>query len=424
MSRVVAFIALWLLIFVGSVAAQEPQVTVTSEQEEVIVGQPYIVRVEILVPTFMPQAPVFPTFEVPGLIVRLPERSTGPISKSIEGDTWSGVRRTYRIYPMQAGVTEVPAQSLSIVYKNTQTNEDVPLSVPVPAFEINAVVPEGARTLDPLVVAAGVEITQTWQVPEGEMAVGDAVVRRLEISVTGASALFVPPLLETPDPPAGDAQARFQPYPEDAQVTESFDRGIMSGTRTEQVSYIAQSGGPASFPELRLSWYNLDSEEIEEIVLPGQDVTVAMPPQVRAPLDRRQIAVTLGAVLGTLVVFLGGRRWFWPMLKPRFRQVRDWYQGTAHAAHRAAQAAARAQDLGALLTALERQRLRGVPPHDDVMRAVEALTRARFRDQAGAGDPSQAWQGVQGALRRHRPRLIPRRSQAPDLPPLNPFSGM
>ncbi|MFK7870334.1 MAG: hypothetical protein AB8B58_13975 [Roseobacter sp.] len=419
MSRVLALIALWMLICVSSAAAQDPQVTVTSEQEEVIVGQPFILRVEILVPTFMPSAPVFPSFEVPGLIVRLPERATGPISKSIEGDTWSGVRRTYRIYPMQAGVTQIPEQSLSIIYKDTQTNDDVPLSLPVPAFEVNAVVPPGAQTLDPLVVARGVEITQTWQVPEGEMAVGDAVVRRLEVSVSGASALFVPPLLETPD---GAEQAQFQPYPEDAQVTESFDQGVMSGTRTEQVSYIAQGDGPASFPELRLSWYNLDSEKIEEIVLPGQDVTVAMPPQVRGSLDRRQIALILGAVVLLGAVVWGARRWLWPRVTPIVDQVRDWYQGTAHAAHRAASAAATAQNLGGLLTALETQRLRGVPTHPDVDCAIHALTRARFRDAAGTAEQTKAWQGVQGALRRHGPRLVSQKSRTPDLPPLNPFS--
>ncbi len=53
--------------------AQEPKITVSAEQEEVIVGQPYLLRIEVLVPTFMPKAPVFPTFEVPSLIVRLPE---------------------------------------------------------------------------------------------------------------------------------------------------------------------------------------------------------------------------------------------------------------------------------------------------------------------------------------------------------------
>ncbi|MEL6807130.1 MAG: hypothetical protein AAFO97_05065, partial [Pseudomonadota bacterium] len=267
--------ALLCFCLLASVAsAQDPQIEVTSEQDEVTVGQPYMLRVKVLVPTFMPKPPIFPTFEVPGLIVRLPERSTSPVSERIEGETWAGVQRTYRIYPMQAGVTEIPEQQLSIVYKDTQTNEDVPLAVAVPSTTITATVPEGARALDPLILANGLSIEQTWQGGEEEMAVGDAIVRSLEISVSGASALFVPPLLDndaSQEPPAASAEdaktepesaAAFAPYPEDAVVTESMERGVMSGARTETVSYIAQSGGTAVFPDITLQWYNLASEEI------------------------------------------------------------------------------------------------------------------------------------------------------------------
>ncbi|WP_139792645.1 BatD family protein, partial [Pseudophaeobacter leonis] len=247
-------LGLMLGLMAGAAYAQDPQISVSAEQDEVVVGQPFILRVEVLVPTFMPRAPVFPTFEMPGLIVRLPERSTSPISRRIKGETWAGVQRTYRIYPMQAGQTDIPPQLLSIVYKDPESNKDLSLEIEVPPTRIVAAVPAGARTLDPLILARGLEIEQSWQLQQGELAVGDAVVRRLEVSVNGASALFVPPLLQAAAPqasttdPAGEdatALADFLTYPEDAQVTEHMERGVMSGTRIEQVSYIAQSGGRA-----------------------------------------------------------------------------------------------------------------------------------------------------------------------------------
>ena len=116
MRRWSAILGLWMCCLAGMASAQDPQIEVTAEQDEVTVGQPYILRVKVLVPTFMPKPPVFPTFEVPGLIVRLPERSTSPVSERVDGDTWAGVQRTYRIYPMQVGITEIPDQQLSIVY--------------------------------------------------------------------------------------------------------------------------------------------------------------------------------------------------------------------------------------------------------------------------------------------------------------------
>lgn len=417
------------LLAVGA-RAQDPLVTVTANQDGVIVGQPYILRVEVLVPTFMPKAPVFPTFEIPGLIVRLPERSTAPISRRIEGATWAGVQRTYRIYPMQAGVTDIPTQQLSIVYKNTEINEDIPLTVEVPAMQIVANVPAGARTLDPLIMAQAVSIDQSWQVAEGGLAVGDAVVRTLDISVSGTSALFVPPLIEAaaPQPAPSDEDppvvASFLPYPDDAHVTEAMERGVMSGTRTETVSYIAQSGGTAIFPQISLSWYNLDTQEVEEIVLDGRTVAVAMPPRVRTVLDRQKMR-RIALLLFVLVALVwAAQRWLWPVVRPKLNRIRAAYDGSAYAAHRMARRYAVAGDLGGLIRMLKLRASRGHPASSALRTAIEDLTRAVYRDGKGRAETKQQWNAVRQKLRQDRPSLRGAKQQADrsDLVPLNPFS--
>lgn len=426
-------ISLLLCSVAAAARAQAPQVSMIPEQDNVLVGQPYVLRLELLVPTFMPRAPIFPTFEIPGLIVRLPERSTSPISRRIEGETWSGVQRTYRIYPMQAGITDIPPQQLSIVYRDVETNEDVALTIELPATRIVATVPPGARTLDPLILAQGLEIAQSWQMGEGELSVGDAVVRRLEISVSGASALFVPPLLEAaapqsaaPGTAADDAPpiAGFLTYPEDAQVTETMELGVMSGTRIEHVSYIAQSGGTASFPQIVLSWYNLDTQEVEDIRLDGRTVSVAMPPRARTPMD---LQAALWAVF--LFALAGGLAWaahrrLWPVVRPRLNRIRLAYDHSVHAAHRAAVASARANDLAGLVNALEAQSIRGHPPSRELEQAVKALTRAVYRDGKTGQEAAPHWQKIRQRLRRDRPGLIfkARGASAADLAPLNPFS--
>ncbi|MEP0684811.1 MAG: hypothetical protein ABJC80_09635 [Tateyamaria sp.] len=438
MKRLLSAILGFCMCFVaGMVSAQDPQIEIVAEQEEVIVGQPYILRVKVLVPTFMPKPPVFPTFEVPGLIVRLPERSTSPVSERIEGETWAGVQRTYRIYPMQAGVTEIPEQQLSIVYKDTQTNEDVPLSVPVPATTITAIVPEGASDLDPLILANGLSIEQTWQGGEEELAVGDAVVRSLDITISGTSALFIPPLLESAsseEPPASSAEgaetetetesaATFAPYPEDAVVTEIMERGVMSGARTETVSYIAQSGGTAVFPDITLQWYNLVSEEIEEITLPGLTVTVAQPPKERTPIDpRAAIKWVLVFVLAVVVAWVA-YRFVYPIARPRLQRLQERYAASPIAAHRLAEKKAAAKDLNGLFFALEQRSVRGVAPGEDLETAITALGRTLYRESGSNGSSSHQWQIIQRSLRKERRALIFRHhaGTATKLPPLNPF---
>ncbi|WP_162930007.1 BatD family protein [Pseudophaeobacter sp. EL27] len=413
--------------------AQDPQITVTAEQDEVIVGQPYILRLKVLVPTFMPKPPIFPTFKVPGLIVRLPARSTTPVSSRIDGTTWAGVQRTYRIYPMRAGVTETPEQKLSIVYKNTESGEDVLLTVTVPAMRITAIVPQAAGSLDPLVLANGLSIEQSWQGGDEELSVGDAVVRKLEISVAGASALFVPPLLDGASPhrltvaASDDAEstpvAGFTPYPEDARVTESLERGVMSGSRTETVSYIAQSGGATVFPDITLEWFDLKTGGIEEIVLPGRMVLVTEPPRISGSVDRQALLRGVLILVVTAAVAWLVLRWFYPALRPRVHRLQARYDASAIAAHRVAEKKAAAKDLNGVLLALEQRSARGVAPGEALEDAIKAIGRALYRDNASEDVTERHWQTIRQKLRNERGPLFLRHDarNTTRLPPLNPF---
>jgi hypothetical protein len=87
----------------GARAQPAPQLTIDLPQGEIIVGQPMALSLKLLVPTWMPKPPVWPNFEVPSLLVRLPEGASTSISESIEGETWAGISRTYQLYPLEAG---------------------------------------------------------------------------------------------------------------------------------------------------------------------------------------------------------------------------------------------------------------------------------------------------------------------------------
>lgn len=433
MRRWAASVGLWVCCLAGAAYAQDPLITVTVEQEEVIVGQPYVLRLKVLVPTFMPKAPVFPSFEGPGLIVRLPERSTSPISERIEGATWAGVQRTYRIYPMRAGITEMPQQQLSLVYRDTESNKDVPFTIKLPARRITATVPLRAGALDPLLLANGLSIEQTWEMADEELAVGDVVIRRLEMSIAGASALFIPPLLDSaspqgpPEKPSDEGQpvsvAGFAPYPEDARVTESLERGVMSGKRTETVSYVAQSGGSAVFPPLMLEWYNLERNEVEEIVLPGRRVLVAQPMQRGGRFDRQAVLRSVFILVAMAALGWVAFRGLRPIVRPRLQCLNDHYRASVFAAHRMVEKKAAAGDLNGVFLALEQRSARGNVPGEALEKAIEALGRALYRDGAAQDATAGHWRLIQKILRKERWALITSASpgSATKLPPLNPF---
>lgn len=435
--------ALWVgllltILCAGPALAQEPQVSVEFEREPVSVGQPFIVRVKVLVPTFMPKPPVWPTFEVAGLIVRLPERSSTPLSERVEGQTWSGIRRTYRIYPTRMGTIAIPPQKIVITYKDPDTNEDVRITQDMPEVFVVGVVPEGAEEMDPLILANQVTITQSWEAPEGTLKAGDAIVRKLDAQIQGASPLFIPPLLAEPAPDAPAVEqadpinpnapevpvAELAAYPQEPRVSETLDRGIMSGTRQDQVTYLPRTGGKATLPDITLSWFNLKTNTLETITLPGRSFEVEAPPAAKPSLDRDTVLKIIAGLLAAAAVLGVFRRYVWPRVTAIIEKRKAAYLASARHAHHLARDAAYEKDLNGVYSALYQLAERHAHRDAAVSHALEDLTRTIYDDHSDKSMVSHLWDNLIKALEWSGPprfAAFQRRSKTP-LPGLNPFT--
>lgn len=234
------FALLMLLLCPVQVLAQatdiQPRVTIEVPPDPTIVGQPAIVRLKVLVPTYMPNPPVFPSLEQENLLVRLPDRASGPVSESVEGETWSGVQRSYRLYPLAPGTYEFAAAEVQVTFADPETNDPVQVSVPLPAVRLTVEVPDAARGLDPLIIADGFELSQEIE-GDTSLQTGDALTRTLTAKITGTTPIMIPPLLPQIEDPL------LRAYPNEPRLTETEDRGVLSGQRTDRVTYVAQDGG-------------------------------------------------------------------------------------------------------------------------------------------------------------------------------------
>ena len=103
--RMIRLLAVLLLLALPAVA-QEPVLRMEMDASEAVPGQAVSLRLTVLVPTFMPDPPVWPSYEAPDLLVRI--ASTGPVSERIDGETWSGVSRRYLVAPMLPGAVDLP----------------------------------------------------------------------------------------------------------------------------------------------------------------------------------------------------------------------------------------------------------------------------------------------------------------------------
>ena len=159
----IRFFFLVFILLPAPLAAQDqpdqlPQLLIDFPETETMPGQPLTLRLTVLVPTFMPKPPVWPSFEAPNLLVRLPARATNPTSQRVGGETWAGVSRRYEIAPMVPGNVVLPAQEVVVTYRNPETGDSEQVRLMTGSIAFRAVVPEGAEGLDPFIAAADLKL--------------------------------------------------------------------------------------------------------------------------------------------------------------------------------------------------------------------------------------------------------------------------
>ncbi len=402
---------LMLLLVSAETTAQtivQPKVTVDAPMGPVLVGQPAIVRITVLVPTYMPAPPVFPSLEQENLLVRLPERASGPVSETIEGETWSGVQRSYRLYPLQTGSFDFGGQSVGVTFADPDTNDPVQVSVSLPPLTLSATVPDAARDLDPTIIASGFKVEQLAS-GGPDVSSGGAVTRRLTATIAGTTPLLIPSLI----PEAQDPILRA--YPKEPKITETEDRGVLSGQRVDEVTYLAVDGGQAQLPAISIRWFNLENNQVETIEIPAVDLNLAPPPKELMTLEDI-LRPMIWAV--ALIFFL----WLlWKTTGPRFqnwqlRRKRRYLASDRFARDRL-RAALKARDLSGAYTALSLCRSRGVDPSGllKVENCLIQIGATRYSNETA--DNTNVWHAalsVAGKLRHAQSK------HAQLLPPLNP----
>lgn len=421
--RAWACLVLCCLLAAGPGWGQErdrPILQMELEADSAIPGQPIILRVTVLTPTWFPEPPEFPSFEIPNVMVRLPSRAAGPTSQRIGGQTWSGVTRAYRIYPMIAGRFRIPSRSVLVTYADPDTREPIRLELATDALVFSGVVPPEAAGLDPFIAADSLTLEQSVEGGTEGLEPGQAVTRTLRAVIAGTSPIFLPDLIP---PSEGEGLAA---YPDEPVVIESENRRVLQGERTERVTYVAQSGGRFDLPAITVRWWDLENDRIETAEVPGLPIAVAAPITPGQQGGRGTLLAWSAAAIAS-VTLLGVVTWLlWPRASARYRARRAAFEASEAYAFSRARSAARQRDLGATLAAIDlwRRRLPGADGAGGKRLAEILATLGADRYGSGQpGDVADHWAQCLAQLqtaRRERLAAGAAEQVDPALPPLNP----
>jgi hypothetical protein len=376
-------------------------------------------QITVLVPTWQPEPPVYPSFEIPNTITRLPADSSYPTSERVGGDTWSGIVRNYQVTPLIAADFSLGGESIRITWADPGKDNQV-TEVLVPSADLSVRIPAGAEALDPYLAGKHFDFERTVAGQEQPLQAGDALVVQYRARLDGMPSIFLPPL--APDLMSNIATA----YPEEPVLTD----GNSGAERLERVTFVFEHGGQLELPGRSLAWWNTSSGQIEEASIAPLMIEVAGPP----PTGDDPGALDASSAnerwpFGLLLAGIAAAFAFWRLyakLAANRRQRAEAYKLTeAYAFECVLQATDARSAYGAALQWLER-----LAPHltlssftneygnEELSNEADALSRALFESKDKSADHRNF---VRGLAKARQGYLAEQQKQsATALAPLNP----
>ncbi len=280
--------ALALAVAAGRASAQpaDPEARIRVQilgDSEVLVSQPARVAVDVLVPTYFSGSPRFPdeldledafTLLLPGWSLNLTE--------SIGGRTWSGIRRTYTVFPLQPGSIVVPAVEVEVRWASESGTPSDWRTLRSEPLSLRAVLPAGAGRVDPFFATPEFSLDESYEPDPTTLRVGDSVTRVVTLEVVGTPSFFLPDL----DFPPMEGLGIYPAAPRSRDF--GGERGsARTGRKTESVTYALEREGSFTLPAIEIDWWRLPDGSAQTSSLPSTTLEV----RANDELDAEQTAV-------------------------------------------------------------------------------------------------------------------------------------
>ncbi|MBD2858036.1 protein BatD [Spongiibacter sp. KMU-158] len=195
-------------------------------------------------------------------------------STQISGQDYQVIERRYAIFPQSSGELQIPALTLQArvegyrrsmfdpgrqIYRRSQ-NHRVRIDPPAPAFSGQVWLP-----------AKQLKLQEQWSQSPETVYVGDSLTRNITLRATGLLGSQLPALPEISLPGT-------KLYPDQAKIDKAVINGQLQGTRTESLAIIPTQAGELVLPEIRLPWWNTQTQKQEVAVLPERKIQVLASP--------------------------------------------------------------------------------------------------------------------------------------------------
>ena len=264
--------------------------------------------------------------EVKGAYLLQADSSTVKLNESRDGASWQGLRYTFLLYPQRAGRLEVPSFEVRFSARAGYDSEPSGFTFQTPVLFVEAQLPPGANASGLVVTSTSFTMESSWTptLPDdgpGNLKVGDAVT--LEVT---RRARDVPGMVFAPLPDFSIEGLGV--YPDAAQVNDRINRGDLTGSRSDSVTFICEREGNYEIPEMRFQWWDPEQEVLAEKVIPARELVVAANPAYASSAATDSSSAgkwlswkSVAAVIIAVMLLLYPGRWLAQYLAGRLPQL-------------------------------------------------------------------------------------------------------
>ena len=194
--------------------------------------------------------------------------------RNIDGRPWRVDEVRYAIFPEQSGTLEIPAQVFSgRISRGRQSVFDLGGSGQLlrrnsKPLSINVLPKPSSFTADTWLPAQNLTLQENWSTEPNELRVGESTTRTIQILGEGLQGAQLPPILFTPID-------GLKYYPDQPQISEQEVADGLVGIRQDSAAVVPVRSGSYLIPEIRIPWWNTQTEQLEYAVLPEREINVA-----------------------------------------------------------------------------------------------------------------------------------------------------
>lgn len=189
---------------------------------------------------------------------------------SVNGQRMGVYERRFAIFAEESGEMVIPGQKFTanVVNSYNRWSRGRPVSVVAKPIRIQVKATPATYPQSPWLPSPQISISDRWSKPYSEWQVGEPVTRSITINAQGLSGSQLPSI-------ALPVVEGLKYYPDQSEHQDHSDSLGIQGVYQQSLAIVPTQSGRITVPEMRIPWWNIETNRLEYAILPAQSVDVA-----------------------------------------------------------------------------------------------------------------------------------------------------